>query len=139
MDQVGSFLIYDQIMDMIERESFASIGGPAIGAIPIVQAVSAIGNQHAVYFRSFFVRGRPKGHGVDTAIEGNFMDGDRVIMVDDVTTTGASILSAVREVRARGATVQKAISIVDREEGAVKALRNNGIELLPIFKKSDLV
>ena len=76
--------------------------------------------------RAFFVRSEVKEHGTKERIEANFKDGDRVIILDDVTTTGGSVLKAVDAVRSRGADVLKVITVVDRQEGAREALKSPG-------------
>ena len=138
-DPEGAALIAEIIVQMLANDPDAdSIGGLELGAVPIVAAVCA----HSFGVRpinGFVVRKENKGHGTDKKIDGNFKDGSRVVLVEDVTTKGGSVMQAVRAVRARGATVDTVITIVDRLEGAAETLKQEGIRLLPIFTTRDLL
>lgn len=138
-DPEGAALIGEIIVEMLADEPGAeAIGGLELGAVPIVAAVCA----HSFGVRpinGFVVRKENKGHGTDKKIDGNFKDGSRVVLVEDVTTKGGSVMQAVRAVRARGATVDTVITIVDRLEGATDALKQEGIRLRPIFTTRDLL
>jgi len=87
----------------------------------------------------FVVRKEKKGHGTDQKIDGNFTPNSTVVLIEDVTTKGGSVMQAVRAVRAQGATIKKIITIVDREEGATDNLKNEGLVLAPIFTTSELL
>jgi orotate phosphoribosyltransferase len=84
------------------------------------------------------VRKDKKGHGTDKKIDGNFRPNTNVVLLEDVTTRGGSVMQAVQAVRAQGATVKKVISVVDRLEGAAGNLAKEGIELASIFTTDDL-
>jgi orotate phosphoribosyltransferase len=84
------------------------------------------------------LRKEKKGHGTDKKIDGNFRPNSNVVLLEDVTTRGGSVMEAVNAVRARGATVTKIITIVDRLEGATENLRKEGIELVAVFTVRDL-
>jgi orotate phosphoribosyltransferase len=86
----------------------------------------------------FVVRKDKKGHGTDKKIDGNFRPNTKVVLFEDVTTRGGSVMQAVQAVRAQGATVKKVITIVDRLEGAADALKKEGIELVAIYTTNDL-
>jgi orotate phosphoribosyltransferase len=85
------------------------------------------------------VRKEKKGHGTDQKIDGNFNAGSKVVLIEDVTTKGGSVMQAVRAVRAQGAQIKRIITIVDRLEGARENLRKEGIELSAIFTTADLM
>jgi orotate phosphoribosyltransferase len=135
----GATLIAEIICDMLQGDSDVdSIGGLELGAVPIVAAVSAQS------FRSrpvngFVVRKEKKGHGTDQKIDGNFKPNTTVVLIEDVTTKGGSVMQAVNAVRAQGATVKKIITIVDRLEGAEENLKKEGLVLAPIFTTKDLL
>ena len=135
----GATLIAEIICDMVQGDSDVdSIGGLELGAVPIVAAVCAQS------FRSrpvngFVVRKEKKGHGTDQKIDGNFKPNTTVVLIEDVTTKGGSVMQAVNAVRAQGATVKKIITIVDRLEGAEENLKKEGLVLAPIFTTKDLL
>jgi orotate phosphoribosyltransferase len=88
--------------------------------------------------RTFFVRKKPKQHGTKELIEGlgpgETLAGSRAMILDDVATTGGSILDAARAAREGGATVDAALVLIDREEGAAENLEREGIRLLSVLR-----
>ena len=138
LDPEGATLIADAILDLLEGEEIDGIGGLAVGAVPIVAAVCVRSHlRHPL--RGFFVRQDEKKHGTESAIGGHLPEGSRVVLFDDVTTSGGSVLKAAEAVRARGCTVTKVITIVDRLEGAGATLAKHGLELIPIFTRDDFL
>jgi orotate phosphoribosyltransferase len=135
----GAMLIAEIICDMLQGDSDVdSIGGLELGAVPIVAAVCA----HSFRNRpvnGFVVRKEKKGHGTDQKIDGNFKPNTTVVLIEDVTTKGGSVMQAVNAVRAQGATVKKIITIVDRLEGAEENLKKEELVLAPIFTTKDLL
>jgi orotate phosphoribosyltransferase len=85
------------------------------------------------------VRKENKGHGTDKKIDGNFTPNTTVVLIEDVTTRGGSVMQAVRAVREKGATVKRIITIVDRLEGATENLKKEGIDLEAIYTARDLL
>jgi orotate phosphoribosyltransferase len=120
-----------------DDQSVDSIGGLELGAVPIVCAVS-VRSYNERPIDAFVVRKDKKGHGTDKKIDGNFRPNTNVVLFEDVTTRGGSVMEAVRAVRAHGATVKKVISVVDRLEGAGDNLKREGIELVAMFTTDDL-
>jgi orotate phosphoribosyltransferase len=111
----------------------AKIAGMALGAVPLAVAVALETDRQFV-----MVRKEPKDHGTQELIEGEVSPGDKFIVVEDVATTGASTMRVVNALRQKGAHVDKAVVVVDREEGAREMLTEHGIELVSIFKAKDL-
>lgn len=128
----GAKLITKIILEKIKGLKVDALGGLTLGADPITGAVVALSN-----IPGFIVRKKEKEHGTKQKIEGLIEPGWNVVIVEDVSTTGASALQAIEAAEAIGAKVVKVISVVDREEGAAEALKNYDFD--PIFKKSDLV
>ena len=123
---------------MIKDEDIEAIGGPTIGADPIVGAVGVLSYLKGRILQTFIVRKSPKGHGTKRQIEGPpLLRGSRAIIVDDVATTGGSILESLEVLKKNGIKVKKAICIVDRQEGARVNLSKAGCSLVSIFKKKD--
>ena len=134
----GLSLIAEIIFGMLRDDpDVDSIGGLELGAVPIVSAVS-MRSQGERPIDGFVVRKDKKGHGTDKKIDGNFRPNTKVVLFEDVTTRGGSVMQAVQAVRAQGATVNKVITIVDRLEGAAAALEKEGIELVAIYTTNDL-
>jgi len=133
----GSHLIADIIVDFMQREGVDQIGGLELGAVPVVTAVALVSHLKAYPVAAFFVRKTVKEHGARELINGYLTDGSETLIIDDVTTTGGSILKAVAAVAEKKCVVRKALSIVDREEGATEELARSGIQLFSILRKSD--
>jgi orotate phosphoribosyltransferase len=136
MDPEGGGLVGEIILDMIVQDSARFIGGLAMGAIPIVTAVS-ICSWRVRPVKAFYVRDDIKSHGTQKLIYGHIEDRADVILVDDVTTEGKSAMRAVTAVKERGCRVLKVITIVDRLEGAEIKFREEGIPFFPIFTTRD--
>ena len=116
-----------------------SVGGMAVGAVPLVSAVlAAAAGDPATKLVGFFVRKQAKQHGLGQRIEGAFVPGQTVALVEDTTTTGASTLEALEAVTAAGGKVARVVCIVDRGEGAAQAFAARGISLEPLFTRTDL-
>lgn len=136
-DPEGANLISEIALSMLPPDVDA-IGGLEVGSVPIVIAISMRSwPKHPI--SGFVVRKEKKGHGTDKLIDANFTPNSTVVLFEDVTTTGESVMQAVRAVRQQGGTVKKIITIVDRLEGAVDNLKREGIKLEAIFKAQDLL
>ena len=133
----GLFLTAKVILHMIHGTGASAIGGPTLGADPIAAAVSVLSSQSGNPLKAFIVRKETKDHGMQRMIEGPALEpGEKVIMVEDVITTGGSVLKAIQEVEALGAKIIKTICLVDRNEGASETLAN--YHYSPIFTLQDL-
>ncbi|MBB4287265.1 orotate phosphoribosyltransferase [Roseospira goensis] len=138
LDPEGASLIASLILDEIEkRGDIAAIGGLVLGAVPIVSVVAAHSNVRPRRVPGFFVRKEPKGHGTNQLIDGNLPIGAKVILVDDVTTTGGSVGKAVDAVREAGCKVEEVFTIVDRLEGAMQSLQERDVRLVPLLTRTD--
>lgn len=117
-----------------------SVGGMAVGAVPLVSAVLAAAAERDAQssLLGFFVRKETKKHGLGKRVEGGFVPGQNVALVEDTCTTGGSTLEAVDAVVAADGKVSRVLCLVDRGEGAVEAFAQRGIELEMLFDRSDL-
>ncbi len=135
-DPEAASLIAEEIIESLRNETVDAVGGLAMGAVPIVAAVCAKSFPSAPV-RGFFVRKDVKEYGTQSLIEGQFDSGARVVLLEDVTTTGSSTLHAATTVRRAGGLVAKAITVIDRLEGARENLAAEGIELIALFTSDD--
>jgi orotate phosphoribosyltransferase len=125
-------LLYEATRDL----DVHAIGGLEVGAIPMATAAVLRYRQAGKTLEGFFVRKQVKGHGSQERIEGLVNPGDRVAVVDDVLTTGESVVQAIEAVEQRGATVVRVLCIVDRFQGARERLAKYDFQ--PLFTVKDL-
>ena len=120
--------------------SIRGVGGLTLGADPIATAVSLAAHVQGVDWSAFIVRKEAKDHGTGRMIEGheNLPKGAKVIVLEDVVTTGGSSLRAIESLRAVGYDPVAVLTVVDREEGGEAALRSAGLEFLRILSISEL-
>lgn len=134
----GAYLVASIILDMLKGETLDAIGGPTLGADPIVGALAVLSYINAQPIKTFIVRKQAKEHGTLQQVEGPALkNGDRVILIDDVATSGKAILEAKQALDKIGVIADKAIVIVDRNQGAADNLAKAGIKLESIFKIAD--
>jgi len=142
LDPYGAFLIASVLWERISRliksgVSVDAVGGPTLGADPIIGALLIYSYINTIPLNGFIVRKEPKKHGKMNLIEGNLTAGSNVIIIEDVTTTGASTMRAIKAVEEMGCRVVKVYSLVDRDEGSREALRDYEYE--PIFEAKQLL
>ena len=135
-DPEGGALLADLLFDAVKAEDVEYVGGLETGAIPIVGALCARSWPEKP-IRGFFVRKENKGHGTDQRVDGLLERGSKVILVEDVTTTGGSVMQAVEQARQFGCTILKVVSVVDRLEGAADNFRAAGIKFESMFTWRD--
>jgi len=116
-----------------------AIGGLTLGADPISYAIAYASASTDAPLRAFTVRKEAKAHGTGRLIEGPFREGDRVVVVEDVITTGGSALRAVDAIRAAGGSVSGVLALVDREEGGRAALEDVGLSVIVLARASEIV
>lgn len=133
---LASRLLLDRIAALPERVD--AIGGLTSGADPLLIGVSQLALREGRVLPAFFVRDEQKTHGTERVIEGSVSDGMNVVILDDVITTGNSVLKAIHPVEKQGARVVHVFILVDREEGGVDHLRERNYAVEPIFSYSEL-
>ena len=134
----GIYLISRLFWQAIKNENITAIGGPTLGADPIVAGVCFLAHQERKKLKGFLVRKASKKYGRKKAIEGvELTSQDSVVIVDDVATTGSSLMNAIKKVEKTGAKIKKVIVLVDREEGAKETLLKEGYHLFSFFTKKD--
>jgi len=135
----GAHLIADIVVDYMKAQSIAGVGGLAVGAVPMVAAIAAVSFAKGAPVEAFFVRKEAKGHGARERIDGYVPKGGEALIVDDVATTGGSILEAIAGMKDERpeARATRALVVIDREEGAAEKLAEKGVTLVSIFKRGD--
>ncbi len=147
LDPVGANLVgeigWAAVRERIRSEGLAidAIGGMTMGADPISLAIGMTSARlhPGEALQVFTVRKEPKGHGRGKQIEGNFKEGDTIIVVDDVITTGGSTLKAIDAIEAAGGKVAFALVLVDREEGGRQTIEARGVPVLSLYSRSTLL
>lgn len=135
----GLYYLSRCILAMVQGDDVAAVGGMSIGADPITGGVITLAGQEGQPLIGFLVRKEQKDHGTRKQIEGPVPDGARVVMLEDVVTTGGSTLDAIAAIeREKQAKVVKVIAMVDRLQGARENLAAAGYELESIFTIAEL-
>ncbi len=141
LDPEGAYLIGALITDAIAPGEADLVGGLEMGAVPIAAAVAAVSFSKGRPLPAFFVRKQAKEHGTRSLIEGlvkgETIEGKRVVIVEDVTTTGGSSMKAVEAVRAEGGSVVRVLTVVDRLEGAAETFAKAGLLFTPLLTVDD--
>jgi orotate phosphoribosyltransferase len=135
----GKYLIGNIIFNMIKDLPIAAIGGLTLGADPIAAAVAYTAFLNKKPVNSFVVRKEQKEHGLKKLVEGDVQAGSRVVIVDDVITTGGSTIKAITAAQAEGLEVEMVIVLVDREEGGREEITKYISAVRPLFKKTELL
>ena len=127
-DPEGANVVAELVLERLKDVKVDYVGGMEVGAIPIVTAVSVLSVNAARPIPGFFVRKKSKDHGTRKLVDGvSDLSGKDVVIIDDVTTTGASAMDAVAAAREAGANVVLILSIVDRGEGAEEFYKAEGL------------
>jgi orotate phosphoribosyltransferase len=137
----GAYLLGKLLLEMLPRfGEVDAIGGPTLGADPLATSVALVSSIEGRPLPAFIVRKEPKGHGTKRWIEGqkNLAPGMRVVVIEDVVTTGGSGLQAVEKIEAEGYKVVGLLAVVDREEGAREAIEKAGYRFESLFTKTEI-
>ena len=133
LDPEGAYLIGRALLPIVQGAGAEAVGGPTLGADPIVTAVAMAGYLEGVRIPAFIVRKEAKSHGTGQGIEGPLAPGSRVAIVDDACTTGGSLFHAVAAAEAAGCTVVKVLALLDRCEGGAEELRRRGYDFTALM------
>ncbi len=135
MDYIGQI-----ILEKIKPLTIQGIGGLTLGADPIAYAVMAKAYQNQMYIKTFIIRKNRKGYGLQREVEGGLQSGDRVVVVDDVVTTGQSTITAIEKAKVHGLEVVKAIVLVDRqEEGGLQKIKATGVPIEALLSRDEII
>jgi orotate phosphoribosyltransferase len=135
----AQYLIGHLLFHRIAFRDADGIGGLTLGADPIGVATSLVSGLYRRPIPAFVVRKEAKGHGTKNPVEGDLVPGARVVVVEDVVTTGASGLRAVQTCRDNGYEVLEVVALVDREEGGRERFEAEGVPFYSFFTLSDFI
>jgi orotate phosphoribosyltransferase len=139
----GAYLCGKLLFELIKSEAkpIAAVGGMTLGADPLVSAVSIVSYLEQAPIPAFIVRKEAKGHGTGNYIEGlkNLPEGGRVALVEDVVTTGGTLLKVIDRVESAGFAVGLVVTVVDRQEGGAEILAGQGYPLKALFTRESLL
>lgn len=137
LDAQGARLIGEGMLDLLEADLPDLVGGMAIGADPITAAILTLAGIRNLPLRGVMVRKEAKQHGTGKLVEGPFQEGESLVIVEDVVTTGGSSLLAIERCEAVGLKVSRVLAIIDRLEGGREAFAARGYELTTLFTIRD--
>ena len=142
MHPEGAHLLGLLIAEALDGTEAQLIGGLEMGAVPLATAAAAASFARGKPLPAFFVRKQAKDHGTQSLVEGllktESVMGRRVVILEDVTTTGGSSLKAIEAVRREGATVALVLTVVDRQEGAAEAFKAAGVPFRALITAAEL-
>src|SRR6266849_10515452 len=143
LDPEGAALLAELTYEALKDDKLDFIGGLEMGAVPLAGAIAQISWIKGHPIAAFFVRKKPKAHGARLAVEGlangESLEGKRVVVVEDVTTSGGSAIKAVDAVREAGGVVALVLTMVDREEGADDTFAEAGLPFRALYKASEFL
>lgn len=139
LDPEGLGLLGEALYEAVAAEAPDAAGGLTLGADPLAYALALESARRGKIIRPFVVRKEPKSHGTEKWIEGHVKAGNRVVILEDVATTGGSSLKAAQAARDAGLMVLRVLPVVDRMEGARQAIEGAGFNFQPLFTIQDLL
>jgi orotate phosphoribosyltransferase len=135
----GMFLAGHLVFDAIKDLNVTGVGGLTFGADPIAVATSFVSELKQHPIKAFSIRKTQKDHGIIRWIEGDMEHGERVVIVEDVATTGQSSIKAIERARSEGLNVVKVIILVDRQEGGIENIREYVKDVSAIISRDELM
>lgn len=135
----GMFLVGHLMFEAINDPDVIGIGGLTFGADPIAVATAFASELKGKPINAFSIRKTQKDHGIVKWIEGDINPGDRVVIIDDVATTGGSTIKAIERARSEGVDVVKAVILVDRQEGGLENIRKHVPDVSAIISRDELM
>lgn len=138
-DPEGINLIGKLVFEKVARHNPDGVGGLTLGADPIAIAASAESYRCDQPFKAFVIRKKAKDHGTRATVEGDMKKGDKVVILEDVITTGGSALTAVAGARDFGLEILAVFALVDRGEGGRERITEEGLSVESLFSKEQLL
>ncbi|MBI4233018.1 MAG: orotate phosphoribosyltransferase [Chloroflexi bacterium] len=128
LDPEGAHLLAQEVLALARACGARAIGGPTLGADPIVAAVVLLSHLEGYPMSGFLVRSEAKGHGTQRLTEGPLAPGTPVLIVDDVCTTGGALLHAIAAAEEAGCQAVRVVAVLDRCQGGSESLRKQGYD-----------
>ena len=139
LDPEGMNLIGEILFSMLADAEATASGGLTLGADPLANALSVISYQKGRPIKSFIVRKDVKDHGTKSAVEGDLQPGEKVVILDDVITTGGSTITAIERAREAGFVVERVIALIDREEGGKENIIQHAAKVEAILTRTEIM
>ena len=140
LSAAGAYHTARIMLDMVKDGAPDAIGGPTLGADPMVGAIGSLSHQQGGSLDTFIIRKAPKAHGKQRQVEGPLLkEGARVVIIDDVATTGKAFVESIEVLSKMNVKVLKAICVIDRQEGTREALAKFGVPLQSIFTAGEFL
>ena len=143
LDAEGAALLAELTLDALANDKIDYVGGLEMGAVPIAGAIAQLSFMKGKPISAIFVRKKPKEHGAKLSVEGlakgETLAGKRVVIVEDVTTTGGSAMKAVEAVRDAGGEVAFVFTMVDREEGATEFFNEQKMPFRALYRAKEFL
>jgi orotate phosphoribosyltransferase len=140
LDPEGMYLIGNLCFERLKGiwSGIDAVGGLTLGADPIAFAISYTSYIKGEPIEAFVVRKEPKDHGIMQWIEGNVKKGDRVVIIEDVITSGASTMKAIERAQAEGLQVEGVMVLIDRQEGGKEFVESKGFHVEVILTREEI-
>ena len=135
----GMYLVGHLIFDEIRDNGLSGVGGLTFGADPLAVATAFASEMNGQPVNAFSIRKTQKDHGIVRWIEGDVKPGQRVVIIDDVATTGGSTIKAIERARSEGLEVVASVILVDRQEGGLQNIRKYVDEVSCIINRDELI
>ncbi len=135
----GMYLVGHLIFDEIKENQVAAVGGLTFGADPIAVATAFASEINSKPINAFSIRKTRKDHGIIRWVEGDVLAGQRVVIIDDVATTGGSTIKAIERARSEDLEVVKSVILVDRQEGGLENIREKVEDVSAIITRDELI
>jgi orotate phosphoribosyltransferase len=135
----GMFLVGHLMFDAIRDVSPQGVGGLTFGADPIAMATAFASEIKGQPIKAFSIRKTKKDHGIAQWVEGDLSEGARVVVIDDVATTGGSTIKAIERAREQGFEVVRAVVLVDRQEGGLENIQKQVPDTRALITRNELM
>ncbi len=138
LSAAGAYLSGRLILDIVDEYLPDAVGGPTLGADPMVGAIASLSHQAGRPINTFIIRKTPKAHGKQQQIEGPLIkEGGSVVVIDDVATTGKAFVESIEVLKKMHIDIKAAVCLIDRQEGAREALAKFHVPLRAVFTISE--